>query len=189
MALFTGKGDGGTTYKFDSNARFSKASKITEALGTVDELNTYIGLIKVNLSEIDTTSEGSPLFSDVEVIKILHEIQKNLFIVQAELAGAEKSIEAEKVEKMSAIINQIEKEMPPITTFLIAGGSKTSAEFDLARTIARRAERRVVAVLDDGTKINQETLAYLNRLSSILYALARLYNHKFGIKESGPDYK
>jgi len=176
MALFTGKGDDGTTSKFDSKDRFSKASAIAEALGTVDELNSYLGLIKIKSSD--------------EISDYLEEIQQNLFIVQAELAGADKKIVEEKVEKMSAKINEIEKELPPINSFLIAGGSDVAAMFDVARTVSRRAERRVVAVVDEGTiKITNGTLAYLNRLSSMLYALARLSNHKFGIKEEGPKYE
>jgi cob(I)alamin adenosyltransferase len=176
MALFTGKGDNGTTYKFDSKDRFSKASAIAEALGTVDELNTYLGLVKIKAAG--------------EFAGDLEEIQQNLFIVQAELAGADKKIDPEKVEKMSDQINEIEKELPPINSFLIAGGSEIAAMFDVARTIARRAERRTVAVVDEGTiKISDGTLAYLNRLSSMLYALARLSNHKFGIKEERPSYE
>jgi cob(I)alamin adenosyltransferase len=176
MALFTGKGDDGTTYKFDSKDRFSKASAVAEALGTVDELNTYLGLVKIKAAG--------------EFAEDLEEIQQNLFIVQAELAGADKKIDPKKVEKMSEQINEIEKELPPITSFLIAGGSEIAAMFDVARTIARRAERRTVAVVDEGTiEITGGTLAYLNRLSSMLYALARLSNHKFGIKEEQPSYE
>jgi cob(I)alamin adenosyltransferase len=177
MALFTGKGDDGTTYKFDSKDRFSKASAIAEALGTVDELNSFLGLIK-------TKSQGNDFSAQLE------QIQENLFIVQAELAGADKKINPEKVESMSQEINDIESELPPITTFLIAGGSELAAMLDVSRTIARRAERRVVAVVDEGkVQISAGTLAYLNRLSSMLYALARLSNHKFGITEGKPSYK
>ena len=175
MALFTGKGDNGTTYKFDSKDRFSKASAIVEALGTVDELNSYLGLVKVKVTE--------------EYAYQLEEIQENLFIVQAELAGAPKNIDPKKVEKMSEKINEIEKILPPINSFFLAGGSEISAMFDVARTIARRAERRVVSVLDEGAfKVSAGTLAYLNRLSSMLYVLARLFNHKFDIKERPPNY-
>lgn len=190
MALFTGKGDDGTTYKFDSKDRFSKASDIAEALGTVDELNTFVGLIKVNLlHHSEKVQNEIESFSDQKVCDVLHQIQENLFITQAQLAGADKFIDSEKVEEMSKMINQIEQEIPPIKTFLIAGGSQISAQFDLARTIARRAERRVVATNDNqAINIDSQTLAYLNRLSSMLYALARLYNHKFGINEERPSY-
>lgn len=187
MALFTGKGDDGTTYKFDSKDRFSKASLIAEALGTVDELNSYLGLIKANIQS-ENRAKIKIKIPD-EFANNLEEIQQNLFIVQAELAGADKKIDPKKVIKMSEQINQIESELPSINSFLIAGGSNISSMFDFARTVARRAERRVVAVLDEGSiNISDGTLAYLNRLSSMLYALARLSNHKFGIKEERPSY-
>ena len=100
------------------------------------------------------------------------------------------SIDEEKVKEVENIVDRIEKELPPIKTFFISGGTELAVLFDTARTISRRAERRVVGVTEEGkTPINQFTLAYLNRLSSLLYALARLANYKAGIKEEGPDYK
>lgn len=186
MSLFTGRGDDGTTYKFGCKQRFSKSDDIAEALGTVDEINTFLGLVKLKSAALDDAK-----FNDGKTFEeLLEEIQQNLFIVQAELAGAEQTIDPKKVEKLSDLINDIEKELPPITTFLVSGGTELATYFDIARTIARRAERRVVRVVDNQeTKIGAGTLAYLNRLSSILYALARLSNHKFGIKEERPKYE
>ena len=90
---------------------------------------------------------------------------------------------------MEEIINAIERELPPIKTFFISGGTKLASLFDISRTFARRAERRVVGVHDESLqKISPQTLAYLNRLSSLLYALARLSNHLSGINESAPSY-
>ncbi len=182
MTLFTGRGDDGTTYTKNSKDRFSKDSKLTEALGTVDELNSYIGIVKTHL--------GDSQIDDTQTKELIEEIQQNLFIVQAELAGARISISEKKTREISQKIIQIEEKIPPVTSFIIAGGSEIAAEFDFARTIARRAERRVVARLSEKpTAIKKGTLAYLNRLSSMLYALARLYNYKFGIKEKGPNYQ
>ena len=80
--------------------------------------------------------------------------------------------------------------MPPIKSFFISGATELSATFDFARTLARRAERRVVEAMEEGEIIMSDgTLAYLNRLSSLLYALARFTNHKFGIKEESPNYE
>ena len=122
--------------------------------------------------------------------KMIHEVQKNLFIIQAEIAGSPMSMTDEKVKEIEVIIDWIERELPPITTFFISGGSEMATLFDVARTIARRAERRVIGVADEGKiEISDFTKAYLNRLSSLLYALARLSNYKFGITEEGPDYK
>lgn len=183
--LYTRKGDDGTTKTFDmpSGVRMSKSSALAEALGTLDELNSFLGLVKVECEKSGFSILGIPFE------RIVHEIQKNLFIVQAELAGADKKIGQDKVKEMEAIIDAAERELPPITTFFISGGTKRAALFDVARTLARRAERRVVGVHEEGERqVGEHTRAYLNRLSSLLYALARLSNHKSGIKEESPDY-
>lgn len=182
--LYTGKGDDGKTGAFGSKRRISKSSLLSEALGTLDELNSFLGLCKID-------SEKSKLkVSGTSFEEIVHKVQSRLFIVQAELAGADKTIEKNKVKELEDIINNIEKELPAIKTFFISGGTELAAKFDVARTLARRAERRVISVNDSKKKsVGEHTLAYLNRLSSLLYALARLTNHKFGIKEKSPDYK
>src|SRR5690606_32000105 len=99
---------------------------------------------------------------------------QTLFIVQAEIAGAPKRVGKAKVTQSELIINTIENLMPPITTFTVAGGTELSAVLDVARTIARRTERRVVGVYELGIRKEvPNTKAYLNRLSSLLFALAR----------------
>ena len=182
--LYTRKGDNGTTKTFGCDQRISKSSLVAEALGTLDEVNSFFGLAKVQSVKAQFSLDGRP-FPD-----IIHEVQKNLFIVQAEIAGAPKTIEEEKVKHLEFLVDKAEQEMPPIKTFFISGGTEIAATFDFSRTLARRAERRVVAVSEEGQiKVGQFTLAYLNRLSSLLYALARLSNHKSGITEVAPDYK
>ena len=184
MTLFTGKGDDGTTKTFGCDQRISKSSAVAEALGSLDETNSFLGLVKVEADILKFE------FQEKTFAKIVHEIQENLFIVQAELAGADKSMSEEKVKNTEEIINAIEKELPPIKTFFISGGSRLTTLFDISRTFARRAERRVVGVSDENLqKISSQTLAYLNRLSSLLYALARLSNHLSGIREVSPEYK
>lgn len=174
--LYTGKGDDGTTSAFGCDQRFSKSSAIAEALGTLDEINSFLGVVKVNPSA-------------VEIADTIDSIQQNLFIVQAEVAGADKHIESEKVTEAEDRINAIESELPPIKSFFVSGGTELSALLDFARTLSRRAERRVVGVHDEGlVTVGTDTLAYLNRLSSLLYALARQMNHKSGIKEESPRY-
>ena len=119
----------------------------------------------------------------------MNRIQQDLFIVQAELAGAGKTITEEKVKWLEEIIDGIEKTLPPIKTFFVSGGVELATLSDIARTIARRAERRVVGVVDEGKiTIGKDTLAYLNRLSSVLYAFARNFNHLANIKEEAPKY-
>ena len=111
---------------------------------------------------------------------------KNLFIIQAEVAGADKTISKEKVQDLEEIINRIEKELPKIDSFFVSGSCESSALFDHARSVSRRAEREVVKIKESA---GEYTLAYLNRLSSILYALARLSAHKNDITESAPTYE
>jgi len=177
MTLYTKKGDKGDTGVFGCNQRISKSSAIAEALGALDEVNSFLGVCKVKAKEQNILG------------KVLEEMQQNLFIVQAEIAGADKSIGEDQIKEIEDIIDGIEKELPEIKSFFVSGGTELTAELDFARTLARRAERRVVAVSEEGNiKIDKNTLAYLNRLSSLLYAFARLVNYKFGIKEQSPHY-
>jgi cob(I)alamin adenosyltransferase len=188
--LYTGKGDGGTTKTFGPNQeRISKASELPEALGTLDELNSFIGLAKVWARSAQDTGVlvGKKSYA---TSALLRDVQENLFIVQAEVAGAPKKIGKRKVTQAEVIINTIEGELPPITSFSIAGGTELSAVLDVARTLSRRAERRVVGVHEQGMrKMSPHTLAYLNRLSSLLFALARLTNKQSGVAEEAPLYR
>ena len=182
--LYTRAGDKGTTKTFGCDQRISKSSAVAEALGSLDEVNSFLGLCKVN------PKAKSYKLKTKNFSIIVHEVQQNLFIVQAELAGSPKRIGLAKVKEAETLTDAAEKELPPIKTFFISGGTELAALFDVARTLARRAERRVVAVHEEGkVKIGKDTLAYLNRLSSLLYALARLSNHKSGIVEVPPSYK
>lgn len=182
--LYTRAGDKGTTKTFGCDQRISKSSAIAEALGSLDEVNSFLGLCKVS-PKAKSYKLKAASFSD-----IVHQVQQNLFVVQAELAGSPKRIEKEKVTEVETLVDLAEKALPPIKTFFISGGTELAALFDVSRTLARRAERRVVAVSEEKKrKVGADTLAYLNRLSSLLYALARLSNHKSGIKEVAPSYK
>ncbi len=186
--LYTRKGDKGDTYFFGCNQRFMKSSELAEALGALDEINSLLGLCKVRAQThadfTRTDAEQSP-----DLLRIIENVQQNLFIIQAALAGADKKITQEKITEIETIIDSIEKELPPIKTFFVSGGTELGALLDYARTIARRAERRVVAVSEKTPdKFHPELLAYLNRLSSLLYALARYTNFKAGIEETPPSY-
>ena len=194
--LYTRKGDGGTTGLFSAKGgpasgwgcdqRVSKSSSIAEALGSLDEINSFLGLIKVKAVNIKFNLPSG----EIIVSNAINQIQQDLFIVQAELAGAEKTITEEKVKWLEGIIDGIEKTLPPIKTFFVSGGVELASLSDVARTIARRAERRVVGVVEEGKiKIGDHTRAYLNRLSSVLYAFARSFNHIANIKEEAPLYK
>src|SRR3989338_5546429 len=167
--LYTRKGDKGMTTIFGCDQRISKSPAITEALGALDETNSFLGLCKVNKKAV------SFKLSVISFSEIIHHVQQNLFIIQAEIAGSKKTIEKNKIKEIEKIIDAIEKTLPLIKTFFISGGTELAALFDVARTIARRAERRVVEVNEEGkVKIGVNSLSYLNRLSSLMYALARL---------------
>ena len=176
--LFTGKGDDGTTKTFGCNQqRISKSSMVPEALGALDELNAFLGFVKMR-------SIGEPRIQNA-----LRDAQENLFIIQAEVAGADKMVGKAAVQNVEELINAIEKEIPPLKGFSIAGGTELSALLDVARTIARRAERRLVAAAEaKACPLSEETMAYMNRLSSLLFALARLANHLAGVAEEVPRY-
>src|SRR3989338_9302153 len=148
MTLFTGKGDKGTTKLFDSpqGVRVSKSSPIFECLGQLDELNTLTGWCKVATPE-DFLVEGR------QCREILHDVQNHLFTIQAEVAGAPKSVPQESVEKLSELINTIEKELPEIKTFFVTGGTpdipaekqsvaEFSARLDVARPPSPAPQRR-----------------------------------------------
>ncbi len=178
MALYTGKGDGGTTKAIDSKDRISKASPLPEALGTLDELNAFLGFVRMRAA------------GNERVARILRDTQEKLFIVQAELAGSDKRLPEGTVRGVEDIVDGIEKEIPPLKGFSVAGGTELSALLDVARTTARRAERSATADADSGLReLSSETKAYLNRLSSLLFALARSANHTSGVAEETPSYK
>lgn len=192
--LYTRKGDKGDTGTFGCNQRISKSSAVAEALGTLDECNSFLGICKTD------PKAGEPLLEGYRFADMVEWIQQNLFVVQAHIAGADKTIAEEKIKHMEAAIDAIEKELPPIKSFFVSGGTPLAAHLDVARTLARRAERRVVAVSEeansagDGTPkegilVGGTVLVFLNRLSSLLYALARLANHRAGVQEGSPTYE
>jgi len=173
--LYTRKGDSGTTKTFGCDQRISKSSLVAEALGSLDETNSFLGIIRAK---------------NTKYSELILEVQQNLFIIQAEVAGSTLSITKEKIKEVEDIVDEIENSLPPIKSFFLSGATETSALFDFARTLVRRAERRVVETKEEGKiKISNETLSYLNRLSSLLYALARISNHIKGAEEIKPDYK
>ncbi len=188
--LYTRKGDNGTTKTFGCSGRVSKASLIAEALGASDEVNSFLGLLKVKSQEKEKYSYQMFKIKQDSFADIVHWIQEGLFIVQAELAGARQSIAEERVKKVEEYTDTAEKILPPITTFFISGGTELAALCDISRTMIRNCERRVIAACDAGEAvIADHTKAFLNRLSSLLYAMARLSNHYAGISEKAPQYK
>jgi cob(I)alamin adenosyltransferase len=185
MAFYTGKGDKGTTKLFDSppGKRVTKSSPIFETLGMLDEVNTLTGWCRVAAPR--KLKIGGTIVHD-----ILLDVQDHLFTLQAEVAGAPKSVLQVSVNSMDSLINEIEKSLPEVRTFLVPGGTEFSARLDIARAVSRRAERRLVQLHESGERvISDASRAYANRLSSLFYALVRFANHHAGVSERPPVYK
>ncbi|MFS0779152.1 cob(I)yrinic acid a,c-diamide adenosyltransferase [Neobacillus sp. 3P2-tot-E-2] len=177
MKIYTKTGDKGTT-SLIYGQRVAKNDLRVEAYGTCDETNSMIGLA---LSYIKDES-----FQKKELIEnMYHKIQTNLFHVGAELAtpkGKEVkwSLNVNDIEEMEKQIDVLNESLPELTNFILPGGHSAGAAFHVARTTARRAERCAVSLGED---VNPLVLAYLNRLSDLLFVTARYVNHAVGIKE------
>ena len=180
MGLFyTGKGDKGSSQI--GKKKYSKDSPIVEALGDLDELNSFIGVVKTQVHRVGLSQK-------------LEQIQENLFIIQARVAWLmytklpPPQITEDKVRVMEKEINAIEKKIKPERGFVVSGSDSIASWLDMLRAVSRRAERRVVK-LHRTRPLPQEILTYLNRLSSYLYALARAEAAGKKIKEPRPIYK
>ncbi|MBI4088315.1 cob(I)yrinic acid a,c-diamide adenosyltransferase [Candidatus Kaiserbacteria bacterium] len=185
MAFFTGKGDDGSSKLFDSpkGIRVTKSAPIFECLGQLDELNSLVGWCKAACPD-------DFLVQEQKVRLVLHDVQNFLFTIQAEVAGAPKSVPLSSVEALGVLIKGIEDSLPPVTSFLVPGQTEISARLDIARTVSRRAERRLVTLHESGEReVSASSRAYANRLSSLLYALTRLANRYGGASEQSPAYK
>ncbi len=179
MKVYTHSGDEGETSLFGGR-RVSKADLRVDAYGTVDELNAMIGL-------------AESLIDDPEVSEQLRQVQSRLFDIGADLAtphaGTSEHTQAHVPRVQAAWVKEIEdaidaaqSELKPLTTFILPGGVPGAAALHVARTACRRAERRVVA-LSEREEINPAVLTYLNRLSDLLFMLARLVNQGAGNEE------
>jgi cob(I)alamin adenosyltransferase len=177
--LYTRKGDDGTSGLYGTKERLPKNDAMYDALGTLDELNSWVGVCKA------FAKEGRR--RDELVRKELANIQENLFIIEARLAGAEKELRPGAIEAMERGINGIETMILGRHTFAIAGATKLAGLLDYARAVSRRAERALIAVKAKRA-LPEEMHAYLNRLSSLLWALARYSALKAGVKEPSPSY-
>lgn len=176
MKIYTKTGDAGQTGLFGGD-RVSKASARVEAYGDVDELNSVLGIVRADL-DLGTRFET-----------LLEAIQSRLFDLGAELANERGKdlgiplVDEDDVVAMEHAIDHAEDELAPLRTFVLPGGSRLAAHLHLARTVCRRAERRVVALAESGATVRPEVLRYLNRLSDLFFVLARLANHRAGIAD------
>ena len=170
MKIYTRTGDTGETALFD-NSRVSKADSRVDAYGEVDELNAWLGFVRA--SGLDAELDG-------ELIRI----QRDLFAVGAQLADpaerlADRVTKAfvsdEDVERLEQLIDRLEQELPPLTRFILPGGAAAGGALHVARTVCRRAERRIVALPPAADEL---LIRYINRLSDLLFVLARVVNHR-----------
>ena len=176
MKIYTRTGDAGETSLFDGT-RVGKQDPRVDAYGEVDELNAWLGLVR-----------ASRLDADVDV-ELLH-IQRDLFALGAQLADpadriADRVVKATlgdaDVARLEALIDRLEAELPPLRRFILAGGTPAGASLHVARTVCRRAERRMVALTPAADAV---LLRYINRLSDLLFVLARVMNHRAGAAET-----
>ena len=171
VKIYTRTGDAGDTALFDGT-RVSKSDARVAAYGDVDELNGWLGLVR---------AKGI----DADIAEMLVQIQRDLFALGARLADpshriAERVVKAtisgEDVARLENWIDALEAELPPLRRFILAGGSIPGASLHVARTTCRRAERTIVALA--ANSLEPELLTYMNRLSDLLFVMARAVNHR-----------
>ncbi len=158
--IYTRTGDGGDT-GIDAKRRCRKHDPRIHAFGDLDELNATLGALLAELPGGDMSD-------------LLHEVQQRLFDTGAELCVADlKSIGARHVAALEEAIDRHNRELPPLKEFVLPGGGRAAAACHLARAVCRRAERSLWALQDAEGGLNQDSLKYLNRLSDLLFVLAR----------------
>jgi cob(I)alamin adenosyltransferase len=175
MKIYTRTGDKGDTALFGGQ-RVPKDALRVEAYGTIDELNSTLGLALA--AECDR-----------EIASVLSPIQSRLFDLGADLAtplGTDRSnihrIDETDASELEGIIDRFEQNLPPIKNFVLPGGTISAAQIHFSRTVCRRAERICVR-LSRNEDIGDWIVVYLNRLSDLLFVLARAANHRAGIAE------
>ena len=170
MKIYTKTGDKGTT-SLVGGTRVPKTHIRLEAYGTVDELNSNLGLLITYLSD-----EQDRLF--------LQQVQDKLFVVGSHLATDQEKtrlnaisiITPALIEAVESEIDRLDNRLPPLSSFILPGGSRGAAVCHVCRTVCRRAERRILA-LSEQVEVSSELLAYVNRLSDYLFVLSRKINY------------
>jgi cob(I)alamin adenosyltransferase len=176
MKIYTKTGDTGDTSLFDGT-RVKKDDARVDAYGEVDEVNAWLGLTRASGLE-------------AEIDEAIVHIQKDLFALGAQLADPGEKLAArvtkavitdEDVVRLEQLIDRLETELPPLRRFILAGGTAAGAALHVARTVCRRAERRIVALRPP---VDPVLVRYVNRLSDLLFVLARVANHRAGAAET-----
>ena len=170
---YSGTGDRGETGLY-GGSRVPKDNPRVEAYGHVDELNSQIGLARTHLK-------------DRVLDQILRSIQEDLFTIGGELASEKESdripeVSREQLERFEKITDELDGNLEPLRRFILPAGTAASAQLHVARTVCRRTERRIVA-LSKTEKLNMVIIPYLNRLSSLLFVMARTVNKQDNVKD------
>lgn len=175
--VYTRRGDGGQT-SLVGGQRLPKNDLRIEAYGTVDELNSFIGLARESARELP------------ELDRILRRVQHELFNLGSILATLPEDVHPKQARVTAAESEQLEREidrmnegLPPLRSFVLPGGSRLNAELHICRTVCRRAERICVS-LASTTEVDDAILKYLNRLSDALFVWSRWANHRLGVSET-----
>jgi cob(I)alamin adenosyltransferase len=177
VKIYTRTGDDGETGLFDGT-RVQKSDARVAAYGDVDELNAWLGLVRVDAG-------------DEQLAGMLQTIQRDLFALGARLADpsrkiagrvAKAAVSSDDISRLEAWIDLLETELTPLRRFILAGGSRGGALLHVARTVCRRAERAMVS-LGPGA-FEPELLMYVNRLSDLLFVMARAANRRAGVPET-----
>jgi len=180
--VYTKTGDAGETSLVDGS-RVSKSDPRVAAYGDVDELNSLLGLARVGLNRVE--------MPDAQLDEALGKIQNELFVVGADLASPlaiqVPRVDEQHVAEMEQLIDALLEELEPLREFILPGGSQFGATLHLARCVARRAERVIVALMAHD-EINPHALTYLNRLSDLLFVMARAANQRAGVKEQSANF-
>lgn len=186
MSIATKKGDGGTTGLI-GGTRVSKADLRVDAYGTLDELGAALGFAR-------------SITDDDEVAEITRTIQRELFSVSASVATDPEArkkgpspVTVEMVEALDAHVVRIEAMDGILGDWALPGDHVSAAAYDVARTVCRRAERHIVRLADEGEDVDPNVLAYVNRLSDLIWLLGRLLENRAGINsalrtEGGPKW-
>lgn len=173
MKIYTRTGDSGETGLFDGT-RVAKSDPRVSAYGDVDELNAWLGLVRAGAT-------------DGQLGGMLEQIQRDLFALGARLADpagriaarvSKAAVTAQDIVRLEGWIDLLESELTPLRRFILAGGSATGAALHVARTVCRRAERAMVSLGPDA--FEPELLTYVNRLSDLLFVMARAANRRAG---------
>jgi cob(I)alamin adenosyltransferase len=176
VTLYTRTGDSGETSLFDGT-RARKDDARVDAYGEVDELNAWLGFVRASRP-------------DAAVDEALIQIQRDLFALGAQLADPADKLAArvtkaviddDHVARLEALIDRLEEGLPPLRRFILAGGGSAGAALHVARTVCRRAERRMVGLQPP---VDPVLVRYINRLSDLLFVLARFENHRAGAAET-----